>query len=83
MARALLHQAATQGGRADALAALGDMAERGEGLPGPDLRAAAQRYSEAAAAGSRDATTALAHMMVRGCALGAGGGRRSGCQVWP
>lgn len=55
------------GGSLDAHAALGEMAEAGEGLPGgrPDPAAAARHYAAAAAGGHRDATTAYAYLLVR------------------
>ena len=56
------------GGSVAAHAALGGMAERGEGLPGglPDQAAAARHYAAAAAGGHRDAATAYAYLLVRG-----------------
>ncbi|KAG2492734.1 hypothetical protein HYH03_008900 [Edaphochlamys debaryana] len=68
VARGLLMQAAVNGGSADAHAALGEMAEHGEGLAGgrPDLPAAARHYAAAAAAGHRDGTTAYAYLLEHG-----------------
>ncbi|GIL88065.1 hypothetical protein Vretifemale_16099, partial [Volvox reticuliferus] len=71
VARGLLLQAALRGGSAEAHAALGHMAERGEGLPGarPDLVVAARHYGAAAAGGHRDATTALAYLLEHGLGI--------------
>ncbi|KAG2427127.1 hypothetical protein HXX76_012637 [Chlamydomonas incerta] len=68
VARGLLLQAALRGGSVEAHAALGDMAERGEGLPGglPDQAGAARHYAAAAAGGHRDAATAYAYLLEHG-----------------